>query len=150
MARLRFSAITPEVTLTGTVGQTVLQVAAPANQRIVLERVGMFFDGTSVTGEPVVVELIQQTTAGTMTSLSTLAKLEDSLPETVQTTAQHTATAEPTGTTVVDAWEVHPQSGYEFMLPLSKEIVIKGGGRLGLKCTAPAGVNVKAKMIIEE
>jgi hypothetical protein len=83
-------------------------------------------------------------------SALTPVKLDDSLAETLQTTSQHTATAEPTAGDVVDVVEVHPQSGYEIIYPLGQEVIIGGGDRLGIECTAPAGVNVRAKIVFEE
>jgi hypothetical protein len=74
----------------------------------------------------------------------------DGHTETIQTTASHTATAEPTAGDVLDAIEVHPQSGYEKIFPLGDEIIVPGGGRVGIECTAPAGVNVRAKIAFEE
>jgi hypothetical protein len=70
--------------------------------------------------------------------------------EAVQATASHTATAEPTAGDVLDVVEVHPQSGFDCLLPPDLAIDVPGGGRLGIECTAPAGVNVRAKFWHEE
>lgn len=149
MAAFQGIAQTPEVALTAETAETVLQLAAPSNHRVKVLRWAVFFDGTSGSAAPVEVILVRQTTAGTMTAL-TPKKLDDSLSETLQTSAQHTATAEPTATDVVDMIEVHPQSGFEIIFPLGQEVIIGGGDRLGIKCTAPAAVNVRAKMVFEE
>jgi len=110
----------------------------------------VFFDGISSVAEPVVVELIRQTSAGTMTSF-TPEKVDPARAETIQTVCQHTATVEPTGTTSVPVRiEVPPQSGYEKLFPFGQEIIIPGAGRLGLRCTAPAGVNVIGHFRCEE
>jgi hypothetical protein len=140
---------TSEVALTAATAKTVLQIVAPANHRVKVLGWGVFFDGTSVTAEPVQVTVSRQSTAGTMSSL-TPVKLDDSLAETLQTSAQHTATAEPTTSDALDVIEVHPQQGYEIRYPLGQEPIIGGGDRLGIVCTAPAGVNVRAKLIFEE
>jgi hypothetical protein len=142
-------ASTTEVALSAATTMTVLQLVAPSNHRLKVLGWGVFFDGVSVTGAPVEVTLVRQTTAGTMSAL-TPQKIDDSLAETLQATAQHTATVEPTGTIVVDSVEVHPQSGYEIRYPLGQEVKIGGGDRLGMVCTAPGAVNVRAKMIYEE
>ena len=84
-----------------------------------------------------------------MTGL-TPAPLDDSLSETLQTTAQHSAVAEPTAGSVLDITEVHPQTGYEFAYPMGQEPIMGGGGRIGIECTAPATVNVRAKIVFEE
>lgn len=148
MAGILCVAQTSEVALTAATVKTVVQVVAPANQRQKIKGYGVSFDGTSVTAEPVQVELLRQTTAGTMTALTPVKLVAGS--ETVQSTAQHTATAEPTAGDILDSIEVHPQGGYEKILPFNQEIENPGGGRIGIRCTAPAGVNVRAKIIFEE
>jgi len=143
MSGVRFSARTAEVALTAATAKTVVQIVAASNHRVLVTAFYAFFDGVSPTAEPVVVRVLRQTTAGTMSSL-TPVKLNNSDDETLQTTAQHTATAEPTAGDVLFAMEVHPQTGYKELRPLGQEFVVPGGGRLGIECTAPAGVNVIA------
>ncbi len=149
MARLNAFIQTSEVTLAAATAKTVIQLVAPSNHRVAILGFGVFFDGTSVTAEPVQVRVLRQTTAGTMSALTPVA-LDGSVGETIQSTAQHTASAEPTAGNVVDVLEVHPQQGYEVMYPLGQEIILQGGGRIGIECTAPATVNVRAKIRFEE
>jgi len=149
MADLIVVAITDEVAITQVGGATtVLQIAAPTNQRLKVLAVGVYFDGTSPTAEPVEVEVIRQTDAGTMSSLT--PKIRGCGSESVQSSAQHTATVEPTSGDVVDAFEVHPQTAYEVNYPVGQEVKVAGGGRVGIVCTAPADVNVRAKFVYEE
>jgi hypothetical protein len=148
MAAIRAVALTDEIALSAATAKTVIQITAPSNQRVVVKEWGVFFDGIDPLAQPVQVELAKQSTAGTMSSL-TLAKITPG-SETVQTTASHTATAEPTESAVLDTVEVHPQSGYEKIFPLGEEIIVAGGERLGIVCTAPAAVNVRAKIKFEE
>jgi hypothetical protein len=148
MAGLVCIAQTTEVALAAATAKTVLQIVAPANQRLHIKRWGVFFDGVSSTAEPVQVRLLRQTTAGTMSALTPVMLCAGS--ETVQTTAQHTATVEPTAGNVLDIAEVHPQSGYEVVIPFDQVIEVPGGGRLGLEVTAPAVVNCRAKIIFAE
>lgn len=140
---------TTEVALSAGVAKTVLQIVAAANHRDKILRIGFFFDGVSVTAEPVQVRLLRQTTAGTMSAL-TPTKLDDSIADTLLTTAQHTATAEPTAGDVIDMWECHPQQGFERDYPLGQEPIVGGGDRVGLEFIAPAAVNVRAKIVFEE
>ena len=84
-------ATTAEIALTAATAKTIMQLVAASNHRVKLLEWGVYFDGTSTTAEPVQVRLLRQTTAGTMSSL-TPTKNDDSLAETLQTTAQHTAT----------------------------------------------------------
>lgn len=149
MAAFLGSAVTAEVALSAATAKTVLQLVAASNHRAKVLGWSVSFDGVSTTDAPVVVELERQTTAGTMTSL-TPKKLDDSLAETLQTTAQHTATVEPTSGDLLDSMNVHPQGGYQVMYPLGQEPIVGGGDRVGIVCTAPAAVNVIAKILFEE
>ncbi len=148
MAGLDCVAQTAEIALTAATAKTVLQLVAPANQRQKIKGWGVFFDGVSASAEPVQCRLLRQTTAGTMTSLTPVKTCAGS--ETVQSTAQHTATAEPTAGDVLDVVECHPQSGFEKQIPPDMKMENAGGGRIGIECTAPAGVNVRAKIFFEE
>lgn len=149
MARFFGTAQTSEIALSAATAKTVIQLVAATNHRVVVKRLGVYFDGTSTTAEPVQVRVLRQTTAGTMSAL-TPVKLDDSIADTLLTTAQHTATVEPTAGDVLDVCEVHPQQSYEWIYPLYEEPIIGGGDRLGVECTAPATVNVRCKIVFEE
>jgi hypothetical protein len=142
-------ASTAEIALTAATAKTVIQLVAATNHRVRLIAWSVFFDGVSTTEAPVQVRLLRQTTAGTMTAL-TPTKRDDSIADTLLTTAQHTATAEPTAGDVLEAIEVHPQSGYQVYYPMGGEVIIGGGDRVGIECTAPSAVNVRAMFIFEE
>lgn len=149
MARIHCIAATAEVALAAATAKTVIKVTAPTNQRVVIEGWGVGFDGIAVTEAPVVCRLVKLTTAGTFSSL-TPVRTQQGGSETVQSTAGHTATAEPTKTDVYDIQNVHPQTAMEWYFPLSQEIILAGGGSIGIECTAPAVVNVIAKIRFEE
>jgi hypothetical protein len=51
---------------------------------------------------------------------------------------------------IVDEWNIHPQTGIDKLYPYGQERYVIGGGRLAIKCTAPAVVNVIAKLDCEE
>lgn len=129
--------------------KTVLQVKAPANCRVKILGWGISFDGRDVAAEPVVVDLVRQTTAGAMSSLYVYQQ-QPYTDTAISSTAQHTAGSEPTLADVLDSVEVHPQSGYEIRYPYGQEPVIAGDGRVGIRVTAPAAVNCRVKMICEE
>lgn len=150
MAGLRLTAEnTAAVALSAATEKTTIQLNAPTNQRLKIQRVGIFFDGASTTGVPVLVKLIITTTAGTNTGL-TLNKLVSSDSETAQTTAGENASAEGTNSTLLDQWLVHPQMGIDITYAFGQEKVVVGGGRVAIKCTAPAVVNVRTKIDFEE
>ena len=142
-------ATTAEVALTGASEKTVLQIVAPANHRLKILSWSIFFDGTSVAAQAAVIKLLRQTDAGTMSAL-TLVKSDNSLAETLQATAQHTATIEPSADDILARKNVHPQTGYEKIFPLGQEPIVGGGDRIGIAITAPADVNVIAEIVYEE
>lgn len=148
MARVFGSAVTSEIALAAATAETVLQLVAAANHKVAVLGWGIFFDGIAVTAEPVQVVLMRQSDAGTMSALT--CKQTQTAAETIQTTAQHTATAEPSSSDILDVLEVHPQSGFEIKFPPGHEIWVNGGTRLGIVCTSPAIVNARAKMFFEE
>lgn len=151
MAGLRVTAEnTANVALSAATAKTVIQLNAPANQRIKVLRVGVFFDGASTTAVPGDVQLVRKTTAGTGTAL-TLAKQTSADSETIQTGATENHTVEGTNTTdIIDQWKVHPQQGLDLTYAFGQEKMIVGGGRLALVCNFPAAVNVRAKIDFEE
>lgn len=117
--------------------KTILQVVAAAQQRGDLRAVAIGFDGVSPTAEPFTVEILRQTTAGTM---SAATPVKDSAgAETIQFTAQKNATAEPTAGDVLARYEHHPQAGSFERVFDKREVEIPGGTRLGLRVTCPTG-----------
>ena len=151
MAGHNFVAATAEVALAAATAKTVLQIVPAANVGVRVNTLTVSFDGTSATNEPVVVVLMRQTTAGTASAL-TLVERQTTDPETLQTTAQHTATVEPSSADVIGRWNVHPQDRMQvtFSRALGNELICRGGERLGVVCTAPAIVNVIAVIEGEE
>lgn len=148
MAGNRIKGSTSQVA-TGTALKTLLQIVAVANHKVKVDEISISFAGTSNTATPIKVEVLRQTTAGTMTAL-TLVKDPDDWDETIQTTAQHTATAEPTAGDILMAETVHPQQGYTWQAPFGREIHIGGGDRLGVRVTAAADVNAIVRFAGEE
>lgn len=143
MAGLRVRANTAQVA-TGTSLKTIMQIVAAANHRVVIPQISVSFEGVTTTDAPIDVQIMRQSTAGTMTSL-TLTKDNDSDDETIQTTAQHTATVEPTAGDVLARKLVHPQGRADF-----GPFVVKGGGRLGITTTAGVSVDCIVSALIEE
>ena len=143
-----FAATLNEVALVAATEKTVVQIIAPAHQRLKIKRWGVFFDGIAATGAPVEVRLLRQDADGTLSAVTIFKQVAGS--ETIQTTAKGDASAEPTPSDVIDVAEVHPQSGYEAVIPFDMPIEIPGGGIVGITCKAPDAVNVRAKIIFEE
>lgn len=150
MAGIRFDADVVDVALSAGVAKTVVQFLAAANHRALIRGVDISFKGVSATDTPVLVQWVQQTTAGTATAL-TLDKRDEGYPETLQTTATHTATVEPT-TTALKRWStrVHPQNSRMALLPPDFELIIPGGSRRALYITAVEEQNVTLHIWGEE
>lgn len=136
MSAVRFAVKSGDVSYS-TSTKTILQLVAAANHRVKVESIEIGFKGTSATEAPVLCELLVQSTAGTM-SAATPVKLNDDDGETLQTTALHTATAEPTAGNVKWAVPIHPQTHRVITFAPGREIIINGGDRLGLRVNAPA------------
>ncbi len=151
MAYLRLTVKAPSVvSLPAGSAKTVLQITAPTNQALTLWGFSGTFDGTSNSAQPGLLEVVRQTTAGTMSSATPVMSPISGLPETVQSTASYNASVEPTTTDVVWSQEVHPQSGKRFDYPFDKPIRVPGGGRIALRCNFPASVDVMPQMDYEE
>lgn len=148
MAGVRFKVATAQIA-TGTAKKTLLQIVAASNHAVLIDEFSISFEGVSVTGTPIMVEVARQTTAGTMSSLTPVKDPDDS-DETLQVTAQHTATAEPTEGDVIRRELVHPQGGYTWQAPFGRAIKIGGGDRLGIVVTSAADVDAIVSVSGEE
>ena len=141
MAAITFSLPYKDVALAAATAKTVAMVTAPANQRVVIEEIHVGFDGTTANNTPVLIELCSFSTAGTFTA-GTPIKLESSLSETIQSTTGINASVEPTLSTTIKQWRVHPQGNYEKTMILNVKVIIPGGGKFGIRLTAAQIVNV--------
>ncbi len=138
---------TNEIALTAAAASSVAVLVAGLNTRVKIKEWGVFFDGVSVTSEPVQVELIK-CTGGTYGTRPPVERTSSGL--TLQTTGGSACTAEPTVTAIIAVREVHPQSGYQEKFSFGDEPTIQNGGKVAIRCTAPAVVNVKSEIVFEE
>lgn len=149
MAGVFFTMTTPEVTLVAATAKTVLEAFAAANHRFIIHEIRVMFKGKTVGNEPVTVEEIQATGAGTGTAGTPVKRNPDD-PETLQSDFVYNNTGEPTGITVVSTWYIHPQSGIVQPYPIDRPIQVPGSDRYGIRCTADEGVNVVVHLDCEE
>lgn len=135
---------------TGTALKTIAQLVAASNHGVKCRGFSFSFQGTSNTDAPILCQVSRQSTAGTMSAGTGPVKDPDDTDETVQTTSQVNATAEPTTGDVL--WEdyVHPQQGVAIQLPFDAAIKIGGGDRLGFRTTAGVSVNCVVGAQLEE
>ncbi len=130
--------------------KTALQLVAAANHAVRILEVGYGFRGVNGSDEPPVGELLRQTDAGTMPALTPKA-LDDSIGDTFDTTAQHTASAEPSTGDELDLWTRHPQGG-SLIIPgdALTEQIVGAGDRIGLAFTAQQVQTVDCYIKFEE
>ena len=140
---------TAEIALVAATVKTLLQIVAPANQVILIHEVGIAFDGVAATDEPIIVDILRQTTAGTSTS-HTLLKRDSGRAETIQATCGKNHSVEPTAGDILYSREIHPQRGELIIFPIMRPIWVPGGTRLAIRATAPNNVNAIPFILAEE
>ena len=120
--------------------ETIVQLLAAANHAILIDEIGIGFDSVAATDEPVLVELVRQSDAGTSSSL-TIVKADDNQGDTFDTSALSVITAEPTTGDVLRSWRVHPQAGLIYQPTERAPLIVKAAGRLGLRVTSKEALN---------
>lgn len=136
MAAFYGEAVQSGIVLLASQPTTLVQLLAVANHRIRL--VGWSVSFTDTQTLAVRLEVVRQSTDGTMTIGPTLAKTDDSIAETLLTTARHTATVEPTTGDILDTISV--KDGYAVFYPEKKEKICGGGDRIAIRATTPSGI----------
>jgi len=150
MAGRKFSAVVTDEAFSAAATETVVQVVAGTNHAFKVLGWGIAFAGTGVTDEPIRIELLRQTTAGTSSALT----IVDWQPtaDTLDSSALDSFTVEPTAGDILSATRTHPQAGYEIWYPEGKEPESAAAGRIGIRIITPTGVNPNASayMVCEE
>ncbi len=146
MAALELTANSGSQAIAAATAETVLQLTAAANHRIRVKSFSVTVAGTSPID--LTVRIVRQTTAGTSGTAVTPVKLEPGAAETIQTTAATNFSAEPTSTDVLGYMRL--QGSYKEIFPLGNEIIIAGGGRIGIECTCTGTATVAAEFRFEE
>lgn len=150
MAGLRGIASQSGIAVTAVGGlTTIMQIVAASGHKVEIIELSVSFNGTVNTNEPVLVQVYRQTDAGTMSALTVL-KANDSDADALTTTAQHTATVEPTKTDMLRVWRVHPQTGLIYQKHDQAPLRIGAGDRAGILVTADDDVDVDAYVCFEE
>ncbi len=133
------------VALAATTAKTVLSVIAPAQFGVDLTKIRIGFDGVTASAVPVLVELVYYTTDGTGTAGTVNQVYGRAI--TAGFTTKYNYSVEPTGPTSLDRWTLTPNGGlviYDWPLGSTPDTAVSN--LLGLRCTAPAVVNVNASM----
>lgn len=143
--------VTGEAVAAATV-ETLIQVEAGTAKPVRIQRWGVSFNGVTVTDQPVRVELIRLTSAGTSSAF--VPKKMDPNSEASVAQGRTSHTAEPTTGDVLEVFYVSPAGGvlveaYSAGYPDERPIVAPSG-RIGIRILAVAAVNVSAFLIFDE
>lgn len=146
-----YSAVTGgAVALSAATAKTILGWKAHANSSLLLLKWRVAFDGVTASAVPVLIELVYSTwgvNAPGTNSTSVTPAQKSGRVLTVGATAGKTWTAEPTTLTVLEEQLLTPNGGlvmYDYPLGTEPECALGEG--FGIRCTAPAIVNVRATM----
>lgn len=138
MAGLLLNVNSGECTLVAATAKTLIQIKAPANQRLKLKGLKILGKQSAGGTDAVVKVRMTRSTANFGTgSAATPGKANPSNGETVQSTAASNFTVEPTAP--ADAglwWEVQPQSGVIEFYPPGLEVEVPGGQSAQLEATS--------------
>lgn len=137
------------VALTAATARTLIELATGAAIENLWVSFDITFDGATATATPVKVDIITTTASGTGTTY-TPVKYGASQPTNSVTTAEIATTVEGSSPTVVQSWYVPPTSGFSYQWPLGRELAMFPSKFMGIRCTAPAGVNAIANLVFEE
>lgn len=151
MAFLKFELTGQAIALVAVTAKTVAMLTAATNQCVRINEVRVTFDGATSTAVPPLIEYGRPSSAGTFTS-QTPKKRDPGRAETIQTTGGVNSSSEPTWTSVVDGAFYEPAYGgmYHYIHPFNNEYIVPGGGRFGIRITAPANVNSTTTIAGEE
>lgn len=138
MSQLFIARIAPEA-IAAAATETLVQLVTIANQRVRVRGWGVSFNGTDATKEPILVEVLRQTSAGTSAALTVVKG--DTANIAPLTTALQDFTVEPTASDIVWGQYFTPVGGgIDLTLYPDDEIVMGPSTRLGLRVTTVTGV----------
>jgi hypothetical protein len=146
MAALDLMANSGSQAIAANTAETILQLTAAANHRVRIKAFSVTVAGTAALD--LIVRVLRQSTSGTSGTTVTPVKIEPAAAETIQTAAATNFSAEPTAGNVLQYKRL--QGSYEKIFPLGQEIIVEGGGRIGVEITCTATATVAAEILFEE
>ncbi len=152
MSGMRYWFSIPAVSLVAATAKTVIRADGGANHRVLIEQIGVYFNGTGPENDPVLVEM-WRSTGGTMANTpagGSKRLIDFDQSDAPQKTWNYNASAEPTNNTLLKQWLVHPQGGIDIILPIDRPVPIPGGDQFTWRCTAPQAVDVIFTFWLEE
>lgn len=127
--------------------ETVLQIKAASNHRVKIKGYSITMGGIVV--KDLIVKVLTQTDAGTSGTTLTPVKWTTGAAETIQTTATTNFSVSPAAGTVLQYKRL--QSSYEKIFPLGQEMIMAGGGYLGIAVTSVGdSADLAAEILFEE
>lgn len=106
----RYKSVTFQAPLTVSTTETLLQLSTPSTSRCQVWGWKFSFDGVTATDDPILCQVVRQTTLGTGTGGDEIP-LDPNAPAAL-TVATHTYTAEPNTNASLDVAYAHPQGGF--------------------------------------
>jgi len=157
MASLVFSAPFKSVAITASTARTVIGVKAATNQAVKILEVACSHDGATSSNAPDVTDLNRCTFAtnspGTNSTSLTLGntKKDPGRAETVQTTAAHSWSTEPTALTPYRSINLAQYNGlYHYIVPFAAPWIVVGAQGFVVTMTSPNNVNATGNIECEE
>lgn len=155
MAKNQFDCNYRSVALVAATAKSVVGVKAAANVVLALLEASVSFDGATSSNAPAVCDFNRSTFAtnspGTSSTSLTPVKRDPGRAETIQATAAHTWTTEPTVLTAQHSKDVGQFNGlYHYINPFASPHIIVGGQGFCLTITSPNNVNVSGHLSLEE
>ena len=140
------------VALVAATAKSILQVKAPANQRLVIRTIRITgLQPAGGTDTPVTIRMTQNSANFGTFSAATAGKQDTSNAEALQGTYGKNATVEPTSPTDSGLqWDVQPQGGLVEFLPLDQWIPVPGGRSVQFEATSPGTPTLLMTLAVEE
>lgn len=145
---VQFIAASGSTALAAATAKTVLVSSTSSTTPCEWVNVDITFDGTTASAVPVLVEFCTYTNSGTGSTL-TPNRLGQAVG-TPLTTFKNAITVEPTSPTVLLAWWLPPTMPFPYFWPLGRELFQNVSTNMGIRLTAPAAVNTRVNVTIEE
>jgi hypothetical protein len=151
---VQYTARSGSLALTAATARTVCRVASTTAIGFELVELFVGFDGTSATAVPVLAELFEDdgVSGGTSASI-TPRQVRGATAAATVTAASYSVEPTYTNLLVLKEWLIPPTSGLMIQFPLGREPEGEPGttrGALGLRITAPAGVNARSYMEVAQ
>jgi len=139
------------IALTAATAKSVLELGTPTTDRAKIVEWWAEFDGVTAANTPVKVEVGRFST-GVTTATTVTAEKADPADGAAATVAKHTTSTEGAGTVVGMPWNkrIPPTSGFHYVAPLGREVVLAVSTFWRMRLTAAQTVNATVGVVWEE